>query len=346
MVRFNLGFALLKLWMCVEVVLTHFWNPRAHPIGGNPDGGLNRFFSEMRAYAVPCFMLMAFFLASERFSTVEPKWLKKRFARLLTPCIVWTLVTFAAFTALPAFSTVAKPTMKDLAYSILGTNVAIGAHMWFMAVLVILTGLFALFFRFVPRNFHEAGLWSLCLLAVILEYSGANYALFRSFHHDFQSPLGRCIPMIPYACLGLLAGRRRESWSSLSDCRRWCLSIAGVLMAAFFYNCDVFVASKGYYYTGLKMLTMAFALCTTAFFLPFERLPAKVRGVVGAVSCYTMGVYFVHILFGRPLEEFVFGRMGLIPQSFAGGLVVFAFCWFFCFLLGRIPNRMVESLVK
>ena len=342
----NLGISLLKLWLSFEVVLVHFWSMKLHPLWGGKDGTLTWFLQELKDCAVPCFMLATFLFAAERFVAHEGRWFRDRLIRLVFPCAVWTAVTFAVFTALPPFSDFATPTWRDFAYSVLGTNTALGAHLWFMAVLVILTGFFGLFFRFVPARYRTAGLWTLLLAAIALEHSGVNHALFKTWHHDFQRPMGRVIPMIPYACLGLMAGLSRRRWPTFSRTARLLLSLGALCAFLVLLNFTFFVKPEGYHYTGLRMLTNALALTAAAYFLPLEGLPYRLRAAIVFVSRYTMGVYMIHILVGRPLQNFVFARVGLERMTFSGSVVIFLTCWTICFALSRLPSRWIRSLVQ
>ena len=55
----NVGLDLLRVWLSFEVVIDHFW----HEPGL---AGVPLFFSKMRSLAVPCFLLMSFYLTSHR----------------------------------------------------------------------------------------------------------------------------------------------------------------------------------------------------------------------------------------------------------------------------------------
>ena len=344
--RHNVGVSLLKLGMSFAVVLVHFWTMREHPLFGDAKGTASWFFYEMGNYAVPCFMLISFFFSSDHFQSSDGSWLKSRFLRLLLPCVVWTLVSFALFSLLPPFTDFAQPTWKDLAYSVCGTNTPIGPHLWFMTALVILTAVFALFFLLVPERYRVAGLLALLVAGLAIEYSGLNHAMFKTWHHDFRSPIGRVFPMMSYACLGLIAGPCRRRWAELPVGVRALMAAVGVGAAALFMNANMFVKPAGYHYTGLKMLSVAVAIVTAAFFLPLERLPLKVRSALLFVSRYSMGIYMVHILVGRPMQNFVFRHVGLERQTFLGSAVIFAICWALCWLISLVPNRHVKGLVS
>lgn len=59
--EYNYGLALLRILMCFEVILCHFYN-----------GGGSRFlflFDVLKNYAVPVFMMMSFLLTAKIFLT-------------------------------------------------------------------------------------------------------------------------------------------------------------------------------------------------------------------------------------------------------------------------------------
>ena len=63
--KYNLGLELLRALMCYGVVATHFWNPwEFYHLTVNIPRPL-WFVAVMRNYAVPVFMLMAFYFTLE-----------------------------------------------------------------------------------------------------------------------------------------------------------------------------------------------------------------------------------------------------------------------------------------
>ncbi len=357
--KINLGWAFLKLWMCWEVVLVHAWSSWTYPA---PRPFM--FANDFRQFAVPVFMFITFFLASRHFAANDGEWLRKRFYRLCLPFVFWSVLAFVTWRLLsphfPAFAI--DPTdgafwkegckagpvpvsFEYLALQALGTTKTLGSQMWFQAVLVILTGFFALFFRLVKPRFVVAGLVALFVIGFMMDYSDLNFKLFGNFRYEVKNPLGRIFPMMPYAATGLLAGMAAKSFDGFSLCRRWYLFVLGVALTAFLMNFDVFVAPKGFYYRGLKMFCVALALVTALRFMPLERLPLAVKRLLVWASGYSMGVYFVHIYVGKLLEELAFPSIGIVPRSFAGGCIVFAVSFTLCWLVSLVPNRHVRALV-
>ena len=64
------GFSLLRTLMCFTVVLSHFW------IASSLDQFIDLFF-DIRPVAVPVFMLISFYLASDSIINVRAEWAKK-----------------------------------------------------------------------------------------------------------------------------------------------------------------------------------------------------------------------------------------------------------------------------
>ena len=92
--------------------------------------------------------------------------------------------------------------------------------------------------------------------------------------------------------------------------------------------------------------SLAVALSSAAFFAPFDILQPCVGSIIVAISRYTMGIYFIHILVGRPLQNFVFAHTGLVQQSFLGSIAIFAVCWTVCWIVSLIPSKWARSLVE
>lgn len=363
---FNLGWAILKLWMCYEVVLVHAWNSyKPELVQSWEPGWMLAFFASLRPYCVPVFMTIAFFLAAEKFAAGGGEWLRKRFTRLLVPWVFWTLLAFITWKLLalggatgpypypwdakavhPPFAT----PLDNLGWQLLlGTTREYGSQMWFQAVLVIETAIFACFFRFLKSGWRTWGLSVLFFGALVAEYSGLNFYLFKDMIYEVKNPLGRIIPMIPYAAMGLFFGLRQRSLEGFSTARRWGIVAMASLLAVFMVVNDknvIFAKPQGFYYTGLTMLAIAFALVTAFRFLPCEGLPDDVKAVIVKASKYSMGVYFAHIYVGRLLETLVFPGIGVVPRSFTAACVVFAVSFALCVLGSLIPGRRVKMLFQ
>lgn len=56
----NFGIDILRVWMCFEVILMHFW--RYTPSDGNEILNFMKVFRCFEQVAVPCFMFISFLL--------------------------------------------------------------------------------------------------------------------------------------------------------------------------------------------------------------------------------------------------------------------------------------------
>lgn len=340
MKKYNLGLELIRLLMCYAVIATHFWSTGTPPL-------VLKIAGPMFCYAVPVFMLMTFYLSSEKFIANDGQWIARRFKRLIVPFVGWTLITFTVFKALTPLSDAFACTFRDLwLQQLLGTTKALGSQYWFQAVLIILTAFFALLFRFVKGKFVVWTLVLTALAAVAAEYTGLNYWLFKDGIYEVRHPLGRVIPMMSYACVGILLGMKKDVFSGLSVGVRWTIVAVGFGVVALLVNCPVFVSPPGFFYKGLNMLAVAVALTAAFGFIPTERVPERAGRVLLALSRYSMGIYLVHMFIGRIITVFVFPVVGLHPRGFAGTFVIFAVCWIFCVVLSRILPKPLKPLVE
>lgn len=85
--KYNLGLAILRLWMSFEVVLCHYWSGMSN----NYKGSLN-IFLKFGTLAVPIFVIISFYLTETKISTSDKNSFMKRIQRLLIPYIGWGVI--------------------------------------------------------------------------------------------------------------------------------------------------------------------------------------------------------------------------------------------------------------
>ena len=344
--RYNLGIELLRTLMCYCVVATHFWNPWKFYL--NPDiPKWERFLMDFRNYAVPVFMLMAFYFAAEHILCNEHDWQVRRLKRLFLPYWGWALVSFGVFTLLTPYSPEFACTLTDLGWELfLGTDKAIGSHMWFQSVLIILSAVFVGLFA-VPALRARAvpTLVALFCVAVAVDYSGLNFAIFKDMPFEMKNPLGRIFPMMTCAVVGLLFSGMKKAVCPAETGRRAYLIVIGALGALFAANYPIFTKPEGFHYTGLNMPLVSVALFVAFANLPFERLPEVLAKAVLFISRRSMGIYVVHILVGRVMTELVFPHFGFRPYCLRGTMPIFIVCLVLCVVLERVLPKPLKGLV-
>ena len=338
---FNAGFALLRLWMCCEVVLCHCWRR-----GG--DGWGETFLYRMESAAVPVFMLMSFFLAAEKFAKNDAAWSRQRLGRVVVPYLVWSVIYFAVFFALSLVSSdpYFQVSPRDLGWQVLlGSSPKLNHQFWFQSVLVMLTVLTVATVRILrPRRIALVGAAFLFVSAVV-QYSGLLGTAFDAFPYESKWTLGRIAPMLAYAGLGLMLGAGRAFIDRADGRLRLGVAFGALALFLVDYIHPLFALPPGGYgYDGFGLLFSATLLLAAFYYLPTERLPGRLVAGLKALSSYTMGVYCIHLLFARILVVFVFRPMGLGDKSVPCALTAGVLAWAACWLLARIPR--VEGLVR
>ena len=335
---FNVGLGLLKIWLCYEVVLTHLADysvPQA-PV-----------LARLRDYAVPAFMLMTFFFSAQALVDSKTQWLKKRFVRLVVPFVFWSVFSFAAFRLLAPFYPALNAPWEMLGWQLLGgTTRQIGSQMWFMVVLVVLTAFFACLFRLFKSKYINQILVAVFTFAVIVEYSGLNRWVFEGLRYELCNPLGRIVSMMPYACIGIFFGLRKERLAAISLPAQWFAVGLALIWAVFMYHFKMFETPPGFFYRGFHMIAMGLAFCVAAFFLPTSMLPGKLVSAIAYISRFSMGVYFVHILVGRLFINVVGDYVGISGRCFAAANYTFVLSLIACALISLLPWKITKSLVE
>lgn len=344
--KFNLGFAILRLWLAYAVVTVHFLRMNEAYPNGTPRP-LDWFF-QAGAFAVPVFMLMSFFLSGARFPVSDLKTVRTRLLRLLLPFVFWSTVIFALSWFLDGLGVGWKYGVKwsSLGWQLLGgTCFAIGPQMWFVADLLWLTVLFFAIGRFLSGGRGLAILAGLFLCAVAFSYSGLNRLCFQDLPYECRYFFGRFFEMIPYAAVGCALSRCRGAFDSVRLGVRGLIVVSGLALFLFAIYNAVFTLPPGLGYQGLQRMLQALSLLAAAYFLPTDRVPRVLSVAVVYLSKFTMGVYLVHFTVGRILESCLLPRFGLAGGDLVECLVIFAASMLLCILISFIPSRWVRALV-
>jgi len=350
MKNLNFGFSCLRIWMAYSVVAVHFFKARQVFPDGFPAAW--KWFFDSRAFAVPIFMTMSFFLSVEKFTGEGDRQVRSRLMRLGVPFVVWSVLCFL-LDAVLSWADAGWPyraTLGDLGWQLVGgTSEAIAEHLWFMADLFWLTVFTFAIGRLLRGGRGLAVLAAFFVGAVMMEYSGLNRWLFWRFPYEIRFFLGRFVEMTPYVTVGLALARCRKAFDGASLGVRWLAVASGLFVfvyMCYFEVCPI-VDGLGFYYEGLQWLLRAVPLLLAAYFLPTERIPSVVTRTVGYLSGLTMGVYFSHYAIGRVLHSYVFQKFGILTApDLWQTLVVYVASFAFCLLVSLVPVKFVRNLVR
>lgn len=355
--RKNLGLDLLRIWLSFEVVIDHFW----HEPGLS---GVLLFFSKMRSLAVPCFLLMSFYLTSHRYESCDAGWLKKRFGRLGVPYFVWPLVYFVLIWILAAVSprfvdsTLQTTELKcygfDLALDgwdlvrqwVFGIDRRLIHQFWFHSNLIFWTaGLFFLLKSVTNERVRTYVLGVCIMVSLVLQYSGLNSFLFDRFGFEFKYSVGRLFATLPYAALALMVGFHRKAISEVRGGMRAFLSVVGLFLLFFVHYSKGFPRPAGLGYQGFSLILMAFGTVMFFYYLPLEKSPAWLGRVIELASRYCMGIYCCHLLVGWILYAWVLPWFGVKFEGLVSNIWIWVVSWMVCWLIARIPGRFAKDLV-
>lgn len=343
---YNIGLALLKILMCFEVVIDHFKN-----WGNNAfDEPLRLMLMLYGSIAVPIFMISAFVLTGIEHVHDNSR-IKKRFYRLLVPNFFWAVIYYATYYFFGCFDIIHGWT--DFFWQIAFGH-SYNQSLWFHSDLIVMTIIVILLFRFL--HLRNAMLVSsvFAYIALYLQYSGINGALFLGinwpeqiwggyFHKSYVTyPVGRFVEMVPYAVLGIFLGYYKVL-ETLKKSRNYII-IASVLCLYFFFSfSDYFIMPSGYGYQGMTRIIIALTTLVLFWLLPFDKVPRLINNAIVEISNHTMAIYFMHriiafIIYNTILNSFLNMKKGTIHDC----IIIFCISLFVSLILCRIPVKFIR----
>jgi len=195
--NYDYGIAILRVFMCFEVVLIHYLKQQLD----FPGSGMVAY---LRQFAVPVFMVLSFLLTQKKLEAVDSGWLIGRATRLLVPQFGWTVVYFLLYSLFDLMFHTEFTEPVDFWWQLaLGHSLGLNPTMWFQVVLIWMTVLFVIVIIVFRVKFVIPILICLSGLALIIEYTGVIMML-DVYRVEIKYPVGRMVAMIPLASAGYL----------------------------------------------------------------------------------------------------------------------------------------------
>ena len=289
----NPWISILRIFMCFAVIQYHF----VTAVNTLPQKTMAVFGN----LAVPCFMLVSFYFTNQVLKYGDKDKLKKRLARLYVPIFAWNIISFIVINVIVLLlgnkDGVIK--FKTLLLSFVFPHCpGLPSHLWFLyAQMIILIVMFFILSVAKSDKAKQIVLVMLIIAAFILQYTGANFALFEGTLDAVKYSLGRCIECLPYAAIGtLFAWFFKESKKVFSIVA----GLVGLILAVVCKYIDK--GPAGFAYSGLYLFFASTSICIIVFALP-DIIKGKVRGYINYVGSCTMGIYCLHGLVGWLLER-------------------------------------------
>ena len=328
------GVEILRFYMCFMVVCTHF--------GGQALSKVTSAFYIFQSYHVAVFALLSFILCGHYFLEPNKELITKRILRILIPFVVWGILSYSL--ALVFW----KLNISVLGWQLLGGH-SINTALWFLITALIISCLFWLI-RLIPsKKVFIAIILLLGIASFVFQYTGLNYKMFSGLRYELEYPLGRIFEMIPYASLGILLSIFVPKIVNQNFKLQLIIFASAVLGLVVYCVLNYFVNFHdpiGFDYQGIPMVFAAFLLVTTAFTNPINSLSnEKVLTVIKWITSFTMGVFCMHVIFGRFIE-YIFVSFNWPIHNVLVALTTYVVCYFVGFCINLIPCKYTKMLVN
>ena len=336
----NIGLNLLRLIMCFCVVLIHFWTSEDYSPILEP-------FMRIKAYAVPVFMFMSFFLTQKRIVCKTECYIKKRLWRLIWPQIGWTIIYCGIYFVLDClFGSNRIHGLSDFIWQLFtGHSDRINAVMWYQIVLIIFTLLFGGIFYILPTKNGILCILTLLFVSIVAQYSEINWKLFGGLRFELKYPLGRICEVMPFAIAGFVTSYMElNKWMKANKIRRFLSIVFLCVLCQVAYKLFVYLP-KGFGYAGIQKTIVAFGMVMIAVLLPLDELPQSIKMIANSISKYTMAVYCMHNLIGRFMIS-IFQKVGLESGTFFMCVVVYIVCYMIAFWGSKVPIGLCKQLLE
>ncbi len=345
--KFNYGVALLKMFMCFEVILVHFWQ-------GTVSLCLIP-FDALKGFSVPVFMFVSFYFTEKtlnggglclrkvnaKISLISGR-VKGRILRIIYPQLGWAIIYWIVYIVLQ-FKLGMNIGFDDLLWQIF-TGHRLNPPMWFLTVLIALTLVFFIAFSFIDGRKRLIFVFAVSLFSFWVQYSGYNVIWFGNLRFELKYPLGRFFEMIPYASLGYIVAYF-DIFNSLKKKRVVFVCLFGILSLILLKYKNLIPPAPGFSYSNNIYLIRVFFLVGFAYLLPFEGISEKSKQIVRHIVKFTLGVYCMHWLVGLMLNV-LFAGIGMKIDSFILCVLIYICSYSISFIMCMFSSKYFKLLVE
>lgn len=344
--KYNYSVAFMKSFFSFCVICLHYYTD---------NGGA---FGRICRSSVPIFVMISFYLTFQDYVSYDPDKIRKRLIRLAIPYFGWGLIYYFGY--LLGFHLLKligigegffiRFTIKDLFWQLaLGSDRYINGAFWYLFDLLIITLLYAVLSGIVrSEDLFIKTIVLLGLLCLCIQYFGLNQYMFGNTSFEIKYSLGRLFEVIPYSCIGLLAGYYRITDRLLAwggHTFSWVL--LAVLLVLTVHG-GLFSDPAGFGYEGVFLIVYAVVIFVGIMILPFEPVPGIIKKVIRAISGCSLGVYCIHGSIGMlwyGLEQAA-GIHYLSFNTLYKCVIIFVMSFAISYCISRIPCRYVRMFVE
>ncbi len=335
--EYNWGIALIKAFMCFEVVLYHCWREEHYAWFLKP-------FDLFGVFAVPVFMLISFYLTYNHYLEKNFEYARKRFFRLLWPQIGWTVI-YGLFLKLYGliFKCDGIENWSDLLWQLLlGHSEKINPSMWYQFVLIVITAVFIFVFYFSSEKTSVFIISLISIFCIWLQYTGINYDYFSRFSFEVRYPLGRLTEMIPYAGIGIIFAYANKN---INLKKKYWILLIPVLIGGISKLGLLLPNTQGFGYCGLTKISITSFIVLFVLMIPVEKIIINpIRKIVEILAKYALGVYCSHRLVAKYLFE-ILQEEGIETGTFLQSVWIYILSLMFCCLIAKVFGEYAKKLV-
>lgn len=342
----NLGFDLLRIWMCFEVILCHFWD---YSGGQNDFGGIIfGVLSRCKPMAVPAFMMLSFMVNGNYLLNWEsnPHKLINRLLRIIQPIIFWAIVYFVAYKFTDLSSHIGYDlSWESLIWQIL-TGHAYNTPLWFMNDLLFFTVFIAAISMLPNQKAKTASFAVLLIASFAIQRSGLHGRWFGEMSWEMKYPMGRLIEMMPYISFAMLLFSTRLK-ERLEKYWKQTLTVSCLIFALLIVLQTSLpdLHTYSFDYSGWKLFVEAITLTFIFMLLPLDFVQGKMRCIIEHIAKYTLGIYCIHGLTGTIMKSY--GIVFAEPEnSFVGCIIIFVVGYAVCRLIAALPWSWCRQAVQ
>ena len=325
----HLGIQTLRAWLCLLVIYNHV--PQESTL--HLAKWLQQSFGLLCLMAVPCFVIMSFYLSAPLFLKIQPvttKEVTNKVKRLLIPFIGWSIAGFLVYPK--------KISVVNMALQFF-FGATVNAPLYYLAITIYLVILFCL----LTRLNIKIRLIILCLLTAFcfyIQHAEINYNSFYALPDSSRYTLGRFCELFPYAVAAIFLRKYFDMTQCYnSDYRvglRWFLFIVPVFVAGIILR--VRFRPEGFGYQGIGLLLCVFSIFLLFLIQSNIKLANLIPNMMLLISNISLGIYCSHYLLNRIIRSW-FGSFKIydiiISIPFAYGLLLFLCSVLLCLKLKK-----------
>lgn len=325
---YNIGLAILRIWMCFMVVMTHCYDS-----GG---GVLVEYLARWRMYHVPCFVLLSFYFNADSFGVFAN--VKKRLKKLAVPLVFWSFVYWVCWILKGNRGGVWSITPLLWKIAVGFSSEVKGNQLWYQTDIIILTLLVFVLFRTLGTETSVFALAVISVGALYLQYSGINIFIWSLLRDELKYTGGRLFEIFPYMLAGLLIQLCHID-RFVRKYRNSCLFLL-LMLYLFTTRFNVFSEIDGFGYQGIGRIVVSTIIFLLFYLAPLQKVPECIRQAVMYMSKYTLGIYCSHML----VQYFIEDNLS-VYHTWQNAVFVFWVSFGLSVLISCVPIKIIKNTV-